>query len=102
MTRRHLLSVLVPALAVGAAIGLLVNFVPGAIFYVLVGLLVVVMLSTNRMLHHAHEAGYFEARATMWSSMNEAMNRDMDFEDWLNAEMERDRMRIKGKRADQD
>jgi hypothetical protein len=101
-SRRYLLGVLVPALAVGAGVGLLTAFVHGAIVYVLVGLLLFIMLGTNRMMHHAREAGYFEARATMWSSMNEAMNRGMAFEDWLEAEMERDRMRIKGKRADQD
>lgn len=68
--------------------------------YIAVGelgaMLVFILYTSYRAQEHAHEVGYFEARTIMWSSISEAMDRGMSLDDWMEAEAERDRMRLAG------
>jgi hypothetical protein len=79
-----------------AALSVSVIFNPYLAVALLAGALVFILWAGAKTSYHFREIGYFEARTTMWVSISEAMDRGMSLDDWMEAESERDRMRLAG------
>jgi hypothetical protein len=77
-----------------SAIGVTLVWFPYATVALLCGMMFFLLYAGSKAQEHAVEVGYFEARTMMWTSMSEAMDRGMSLDDWMEAEAERDRLRL--------
>lgn len=89
MGRSRTLAMVVGGLVVGFSFGYLPFWV---VWFVLAGALGGILAATIRLQHLARVRGWFEGRSAIYASLIEAEQRGMSPDDWLHAELERDRI----------